>query len=77
MYVEISQCKLILKPLTDYSEILEITDEMTDFEISMIDENPDLIKRISYEAIEKMFKHHIDIFGLIEKGLAISIHDVE
>lgn len=76
MYVEISQCKLILKPLTDYSEILEITDEMNDYEIQMIEDNPDMIKRLGYDVIEKMLKHHIDIFGLIPQGLAVSIHDV-
>ena len=63
--------KLILKPLEEYLKIEEITDEMTEFEIRMIEENPDLIERISYEAMQKMFKHHIDVWGLINHGLAV------
>ena len=70
-------CKLILKPFDDYAEILDITDEMTDYEIQMIEDNPDMIKRLSYEVLLKMFENHIDVFGLIKNGLAISIHDVE
>jgi hypothetical protein len=31
----------------------------------------------SYNIIQKLLEWHFDIFGLIEKGLAISIHDVE
>ena len=63
--------KLELKPLEEYLKIEEITDEMTEFEMGMIEEQPDLIERISYEAMQKMFKHHIDIWGLINQGLAI------
>lgn len=77
MFVQISECKPVLNPFSDYSEIQEITDEMNDYEIMMVEDNPDLIKRLPYDVIEKMFKNHIDIFGLINFGLAISIHDVE
>ena len=35
------------------------------------------LKSLPYESIDFMFKNHYDFFGLIEKGLAISIHDVE
>jgi len=30
-----------------------------------------------YETVVYMFEYHYDVFGLIEKGLAISIHDVK
>ena len=66
------QVKPILRPLSDYEKINEILDEMSDYQIQMIDENPDLLKRLSYDVMEKMFKNHIDVFGLIEKGLAIN-----
>jgi hypothetical protein len=69
-------CKLILKPFDDYSKILDITDEMTGYEIQMIEDNPDMIKRLSYEVLLKMFENHIDVFGLINYGLAISVHDI-
>jgi len=71
----LNHCKPILRPFSDYTEILEITDEMNDYEIQMIEDNPDLIKRLPYDVIEKMFKNHIDVFGLINFGLAVSIHD--
>ena len=35
------------------------------------------LKSLPYECIEFMFRNHYDFFGLIEKGLAISAHDVE
>ena len=35
------------------------------------------LKLLPYECVEFMFKHHYDFFGLIEKGLAVSVHDVE
>jgi hypothetical protein len=83
-YTVISEYKIfsknflpVLKPFSDYVEILEITDEMNDYEIQMIEDDPNLIKRLPYDVIEKMFKHHIDVFGLINFGLAVSIHDVE
>ena len=31
----------------------------------------------SFNIIQKLLEWHFDVFGLIEKGLAISIHDVE
>jgi hypothetical protein len=34
------------------------------------------LKSLPYECIEFMFKNHYDFFGLIDKGLAVSIHDV-
>jgi hypothetical protein len=66
----------ILRPLSDYSEIHEILEEMNDYEIGMMEDNPDMVKRLGYEIIELMFKNHIDVFGLINFGLAISIQDV-
>jgi hypothetical protein len=34
------------------------------------------LKSLPYECVEFMFKNHYDFFGLIGKGLAVSIHDV-
>ena len=67
-------CKPILRPLSDYSKFNEIALEMTNYETEMIDENPDLVGRLSYDVIELMFKNHIDIHGLIPAGLAIDIN---
>jgi hypothetical protein len=45
------------------------------------DGNPDdLVDEITHESyllIQKLIEWHFDVFGLIEEGLAISIHDVE
>jgi hypothetical protein len=57
--------QLKLHPLSHYSNIPEILDEMTDYEIGMIGENPDLIDRLSYGCIKTMLMHHIDIYGLV------------
>lgn len=62
----------ILYPLSDYKKFEEITDEMTEYEINMLDDNPDLINRLSYDVILLMYKHHIDIHGLLNKELAIN-----
>ena len=35
------------------------------------------LKSLPYECIEYMFRNHYDVFGLIEQGLAVSIHDVQ
>jgi hypothetical protein len=69
--------KPILYPLSDYEKFNEIVLEMSNYEIIMIDNNPDLVKRLSYEVIELMFKNHIDIHGLIGKGLAININEIK
>lgn len=36
-----------------------------------------VLSSLPYECVEYIFKNHYDFFGLIEKGLAVSIHDVE
>lgn len=66
--------KPILHPLSDYEKFDEIVLEMTTNETDMIDDNPDLVKRLSYDVIDLMFKNHIDILGLIGSGLAIDIN---
>lgn len=75
--------KPILRPLSDY---VDINSE------SFMDINIDLGEQIvinqlankgigywhlPYSVICICFEHHIDVFGLIEKGLAVSIHDME
>lgn len=69
--------KPILYPLSDYTKFEEILDEMTEYEISMINDNPDLVKRLPYDVIEKMLKNHIDIFGLIYSDLAINANTLK
>lgn len=35
------------------------------------------VNYIPYGTLQVLFEYHFDVFGLIEQGLAISIHDVE
>ena len=69
--------KPILYPFEDYIHFNEVIDEMSDFQMTMIDDNPDLVKKLSYDVIEKMLKNNIDIFGLIHAGLAIDINSLK
>jgi len=81
--------KPILKPLSDFDAIEQIKlfvgmghwcdmyDEF--FKVWFNDPaNIDkLILQCSYEIMQYFFKNHYDVFGLINEGLAVSIHDVE
>lgn len=69
--------KPILWSFSDYKKFSEIVLEMTDYEISMVDDNPDMITRLSYDVIKLMYKNHIDIYGLINHGLAIDINTLK
>jgi hypothetical protein len=80
---------LILRPLSDledyFKPLIEADDEVREFlgnnflygfdiwieELETLDYN-----FYPYAVFELLCKHHFDVFGLIEKGLAISIHDV-
>jgi hypothetical protein len=61
--------QLKLYPLSHYVNIPEILDEMTDYEINMIEDNPDLTNKLSGGCIRVMLMHHIDIYGFINKGI--------
>jgi len=63
--------KLRLFPLSWYEKFDEIVLEMSNYDISMVNENPDLVNRLPNDVIKKMLKYHIDINGLIPKGLAV------
>lgn len=79
--------KSILRPLSDITKEIEINGEKfvpSDkinkctttggtynwFKISEIGN----LKYVNYEVVQKLFEWHFDIFGLIEKGLAIDIN---
>lgn len=76
--------KPILKPLSDLTKDNEVT---TEFQL-IFKENDDIIdylceekgdvskKNIPYQLAEWLFKNHFDVFGLIEKGLAIDINTI-
>lgn len=94
-FIEMSESKPILRPISDLEKIIEIEfSKLDDFKSS--EYNSEIIElfcfenisfevelstydlsKLPYKCIEFMFKNHYDIFGLIEKGLAISIHDTK
>jgi hypothetical protein len=67
----------ILRPIE------ELYDSSTDFGIKIVHyfnfrTNVKLdCKNFPYHVMEQLFKNHFDVFGLIEKGLAVSYSDVE
>jgi hypothetical protein len=63
----------LLKPLHLFKDIEEITDEMTIREIESISDGFNVLDITNYRAVSLMFKHHIDVFNLINKGLAIDV----
>jgi hypothetical protein len=77
------EIKPILRPLSDiYSQQLLLKHFFNKEkkgvlkEIQMISELKYDPMECSYKVIEMLFSEHFDVFGLIEQGLAISIHDV-
>ena len=74
----------ILRPFSDlkYKSTSElkskynINDDII-FWIQELTEKNIEIKYLTVETYNFLLQHHFDIFGLIDKGLAISIHDVE
>jgi hypothetical protein len=74
----------ILRPLSDLATNNEVLDLLYK-ECQGIDENIDYWcefkgdmtnTSISFRASQILFKHHFDVFGLIEKGLAIDINTI-
>jgi hypothetical protein len=68
---EVTSIKPILKPLSDLDkEVLVI------FNFITYPKRGDSINVYSYEFMIYCFKNHFDVFGLIEKGLAIDINTI-
>lgn len=76
----------ILRPISDITdnELISFY-ELTSFDLELIninelkDELCHMIKgndRFQITQFQKLFEWHLDVFRLIDKGLAVSIHDV-
>ena len=90
---DINDIKPILRPLTDLTEEIEVkghsagsfktcTLDQLNGMMSMEDEFESIHKRsmvltYPYEAIQLLLEYHFDVFGLIDKGLAIDINTLE
>ena len=81
-YSDVSDIKIILKPLCDFYDINAPAFIDTNFDISTQLVLVDLCSKkqhysgIRYSDMQEFLKYHIDVFNLIEQDLAISIHDV-
>lgn len=62
-YDRISEVKPILRPLSDLDD--------------GYDNTPESLQECTYSYIQILLSNHYDIFGLIEKGLAIDINTLE
>lgn len=84
--------KLILKPISDLDKLIRNefekydSKEKYDQEIINIFCNENVIKenidnmnlsKLPYDCIEYIFKNHYDFFGLIKKGLAVDLNDIQ
>ena len=79
------RCKLVLSPLSDLRKHLpeheEIMDEFSDCSWELFEDTffsrirpENWSDFINYSVAQMLFKYHFDLFGLIEKGLAIDIN---
>lgn len=76
------EIKPILRPLSDLTKEIEHDgnlylglDEFSDREWSLYNESgKEIIQVLQYDCIIELIKIHFDVFGLIEKGLAIDIN---
>ena len=87
MWADIFDIKPILRPLSDltkviqhngnefipyieYNYIREFLEELSTLDHTYMD-------HVQYKVIEVLFELHFDVFGLIEKGLAIDINTIK
>jgi hypothetical protein len=83
----IEDIKPILRPLSDLTKEIEVNGEKfipqqeinhLDFDWLISSKEPyELVMKTNYEDIVKLFEWHFDVFGLIEKNLAIDINTLE
>ena len=81
--------KIILRPLSDLTKEIEHNgkkiifthDILTHHEIDLMEINKTIrdlpVSGIPYQKVQMMLKHHYDVFGLIEAGLAIDINTLK
>lgn len=79
IYVQISSCKPMLRPLSDYADIdsdaiCNINCDMSDqIQISEFASKRISLSAVSVGAFEILVSNHVDVFGLIDQGLALPL----
>lgn len=80
--IDIEMFKPILIPLSDYKDVnserlSEInTDLMNQIEITEFANKQSSIASLSYSSFMCLIKDHADVFGLLEKGLAVDYNTI-
>jgi len=70
----------ILRPLKEYENFPDIVEQFSTYSENTFKDAFFLIDAdnkfdyVNYTIMELMFKYHLDIFGLIDKGLAIDVN---
>lgn len=88
--IYIGRIKPILRPLSDLTKEIEHNGErfvfsdryLSNSKIKMLLDNSlcsfnNPLNDIDYNSVKLLLEHHFDVFGLIEKGLAININSIE
>lgn len=76
----LAHCKMILRPLSDLDK--DITHDGKIFNPSRVlntdftGVSPELLKFAQFNIVQQLIEWHFDIHGLIDKGLAININEL-
>lgn len=83
----IQYIKPVLRPISDLTKEIEVNGEIFDMANWLMKyghnsalyhlSKPYGYEKVTYEVMEKLFEWHFDVFGLIEKGLAIDINTLD
>lgn len=76
--LDYTEIKPVLRPLSDIKNFKDIMDEFSEYSWEIFENHFFVLGRtlncfdsITYTIAELCFKHHIDLFGLIDKGFAL------
>ena len=77
-------CFPILRPLSEYKKYPDIIEQFSDYSLEQFEiaffsfvNCLNKLDKVNYTIMELMFKHHLDIFDLISKGLAVDINTIK
>jgi hypothetical protein len=80
----LDEFKPILRPLKEIQDIPEIQEEFSEYHwesfvnsFFLLGRSLNCFDHVSYTIVELCFKYHLDIFGLIDKGLAIDANTIQ
>jgi hypothetical protein len=83
--IPIHLIKPILRPLSEYKNYKDILEQFSEYSEEQfvnsffldIGRSSNCMDSINYTIVSLMIKHNLDLFGLIEKGLAVDINTLQ